>query len=160
MTGFGRLLADLNAAGVRYVVVGGIAVIRHGVVRATQDLDVVVGDDEPTETALGELMAEWRATRPDGSPEDRRIPSAGWPLHLRTEHGLIDILAEQPPPLDIEGLLLRADTRQVDGVPAPICSLPDLVEMKRQGGRPTDHDDLSRLETAHGELPGPPDTGQ
>ncbi len=31
MTGFGRILADLNAAGVRYVVVGGIAVVRpHG----------------------------------------------------------------------------------------------------------------------------------
>lgn len=160
MTGFGRLLGDLNAAGVRYVVIGGIAVIRHGVVRATKDLDVVVGVDTTTEKALRVLMGQWRATRPDGSPEDRRIPSAGWPLHLRTEHGLIDILAEQPPPLDVDGLLLRADTRQVDGVPAPICSLADLVVMKRQGGRSTDHEDLSRLETAHGELPGPPETGQ
>ena len=153
MTGFGRLLDDLNGAGVRYVVVGGIAVIRHGVVRATKDLDVVVGLDADTERALAKLLPGWRATRPDGSLEDRRLPSAGWPLHLRTVHGLIGILAEGDPPLDLDGLCSRADRRQVDGVAAPICSLADLVAMKRQTGRGSD---LDRLETAHGELPRPP----
>lgn len=157
MTGFGALLEDLNRAGVRYVVVGGIAVIRHGVVRATKDLDIVVGVDEPTEEALGGLMTRWQSTRPDGSAEDRRLPSAGWPLHLRTRHGLIDILAEQVAPLDLEGLLSRSDARRVDGVEAPICSLEDLVSMKRQSGRGSDLEDLSRLETAHGELPTPPE---
>jgi hypothetical protein len=155
LTGFGALLDDLNGVGPRYVVVGGIAVIRHGVVRATKDLDVVVAADDPTAEAIDTLMGRWKATRPDGAPEDRRLPSSGWPLHLRTEHGLIDILAEQAPPLDLESLLGRADTRRVDGVPAPICSLEDLVAMKRQSGRPTDLEDLSRLETAHGELPPP-----
>jgi hypothetical protein len=33
MTGFGRILADLNRAGIRYVLIGGIALIRHGVAR-------------------------------------------------------------------------------------------------------------------------------
>ena len=156
MTGFGRLLGDLNGAGVRYVVVGGIAVIRHGVVRATKDLDVVVRCDEDTAERLTGLRAEWKATRPDGSPEDRSLPSPGWPLHLRTVHGLVDLLAEQPPPLDLGGLRSRADERHVDGAPAPICSLADLVALKRQGGRPTDLEDLGRLETAHGSLPEPP----
>ena len=156
MSGFGALLSDLNGAGVRYVIVGGIAVIRHGVVRATKDLDVVVGLDAATEEVLGPLMTAWEATRPDGSPEDRRLPSKGWPLHLRTVHGLIDVLAEQGPPLDLAGLLARSDVRRVDGVDAPICSLSDLVVMKRQAGRSTDLEDLSRLETAHGELPESP----
>lgn len=156
MSGFGALLSDLNRAGVRYVVVGGIAVIRHGVVRATKDLDVIVGLDGATEAALGPLMIAWKATRPDGSPEDRRLPSAGWPLHLRTIHGLLDVLAEQGPPLSLAGLLSRSDTRRVDGVEAPICSLSDLVLMKQRAGRSTDLEDLSRLATAHGELPPPP----
>lgn len=156
MSGFGALLSDLNGAGVRYVIVGGIAVIRHGVVRATKDLDVVVGLDAATEAALGPLMIAWKATRPDGSTEDRRLPSAGWPLHLRTNHGLLDVLAEQGPPLDLAGLLSRSDMRRVDGVEAPICSLSDLVVMKQRAGRSTDLEDLSRLETAHGELPPPP----
>ncbi len=101
-------------------------------------------------------MRGWRARRPDGSPEDRRLPSRGWPLHLRTVHGLIDVLADGEPPLDLAGLLSRSDERKVDGVPCWICSLPDLVELKRRGGRPTDLEDLSRLEIAHGELPDPP----
>lgn len=153
MSGFGALLGDLNRAGIRYVVVGGIAVIRHGVVRATKDLDVVVGLDEETASRLSELMADWQATRPDGSAETRTLPQPGWPLHLRTTHGLVDLLAEQAPPHDLSGLLARSDVRQVDGQPAAICSLEDLVRMKRQAGRRSDLEDLSRLETAHGELP-------
>jgi hypothetical protein len=153
VTDFGRLLADLNQAGIRYVVVGGIAVVGHGVVRATRDVDVVVAVDEPTAGGLAELTISWGATRPDGSPETRQAPSPGWPLHLRTRHGLIDLLCEREPPLDLEGLVSRAQERKVDSVPAPVCSLADLVALKRLAGRPQDLEDLRRLETAHGELP-------
>jgi hypothetical protein len=159
VTGFGQLLSGLNRAEVRYVVVGGIAVIRHGVVRATRDLDVVVAPDQETAVRLAPLLVEWEATRPDGSPESRKTPGPGWPLHLRTVHGLIDLIAEEAPPLDLSGLLARADERRIDGVPAPICSLADLVALKRAAGRPTDVEDLRRLEEAHGALPGPPDAG-
>lgn len=157
MTGFGRLLEDLNAAGVRYVVVGGIAVIRHGVIRATKDLYVVVATDDATARALSDVIAAWQATRPDGSPEDRDRPTRGWPLHLKTSHGLIDILAESAPPLDLAGLLSRSDERTVDGARAQICSLAGLVAFKRLGGRSSDLEDLARLETANGGLPGLPD---
>lgn len=156
MTGFGRLLADLNRAGVRYVVVGGIAVIRHGVVRATKDVDVMVAGDAGTADALAALLVEWEATRPDGSREDRRVPAPGWPLHLRTVHGLIDLMPETAPPYDLDGLTSRADERRVDGTPALVCSLADLTAMKRMAGRPGDVEDLRRLETAHGTLPDPP----
>ena len=44
MNDFAAALRDLNECGVRYVVVGGLAVIRHGVVRGTKDVD---DDDEP-----------------------------------------------------------------------------------------------------------------
>jgi hypothetical protein len=153
VTGFGRLLTDLNRERVGYVVVGGIAVISHGVVRATKDLDVVVADDGLTSAALAGLIVGWHATRPDGSTEGRTLPSAGWPLHLRTDHGLLDVLLDQPPPLDLAGLLSRADLRRVDGAPAPVCSLADLVALKRAAARPTDLEDLRCLETAHGALP-------
>lgn len=153
MSEFGRVLADLNEAGVRYVVVGGIAVIGHGVVRATQDVDVVVATDDATAAALAPVLSGWNATRPDGSPEPRDRPARGWPLHLRTRHGLVDVLAEDHPPLDLAGLLARADSHTIDGTPASLCALADLVAMKRRAARPLDLDDLAKLETAHGNLP-------
>ena len=42
MNDFAPALRDLDEAGVRYAVVGGLAVIRHGAVRATKELDAAV----------------------------------------------------------------------------------------------------------------------
>jgi hypothetical protein len=49
-----RILAALNAAGVAYVIVGGIAVAAHGAIRATADVDVV---PDPSATNLDSLAA-------------------------------------------------------------------------------------------------------
>jgi len=157
VTGFGGLLADLVDAGVSFVVVGGVAVISHGVVRATRDVDVVVAANL-SPAVIEALVGRWDATRPDGSPEPRRRPSPGWPLHLRTTCGSIDLLHELPAPLDLAGLRSRATWRRVDGTEVLVCSLADLTAMKRLAGRPTDLEDLRRLETAHGQLPEPPES--
>ena len=42
MNDFAPALRDLDEAGVRYAVVGGLAVICHGAVRATKELDAAV----------------------------------------------------------------------------------------------------------------------
>ena len=150
---FGLILEDLNEAGLRYVVVGGLAVIGHGVVRATKDVDVVIAADDETALALAAVLRAWEATRPDGTAETRDRPSPGWPLQLRTRHGLVELLAESNPPLDLAGLLARSATRTIDGTRASLCSLADLVALKRQAGRSQDLDDLAKLQIAHGELP-------
>jgi hypothetical protein len=153
VSGFGEILADLNRANVRYVLIGGIALIRHGVVRATRDVDAILAPEPENLDRLRVLIAEWRATRPDGSavPDDALAP--GRTIHLATPHGELDLLAEMLPPLSFAELSSRAETRRVDGVQAPICSLADLVALKRIAGRKRDLVDLHDLEAAHGELP-------
>jgi hypothetical protein len=153
VTGFGRIFADLNGAGVRYVVVGGIALIRHGVVRATRDVEVVIAPDEDNLAVVRELITEWAATRPDGSALDPDAVALGRTINLRTPHGDLDLLREPGSPLSFRELDARADERRVDGVPARICSLADLVALKRMAGRERDLVDLSDLEAAHGTLP-------
>lgn len=153
MTGFGRILEDLNGAGVRYVLIGGIALIRHGVVRATRDVDAVFDPDPGNVASIRALVERWGATRPDGSP----IPEGGIAgdrtVHLATPHGDLDLLPEKVAGVSFKEFVARADTRRVDGVEAPICSLADLVALKRSAGRERDLVDLADLEAAHGELP-------
>jgi predicted nucleotidyltransferase len=153
VSGFGRILDDLNRAGLRYVLIGGIALIRHGVVHATRDVDVILAPDPENLERVRALIAEWPATRPDGSPVPEETVAPGRTIHLSTPHGELDLLAELPAPLSFAELAARAETRRVDGVEALICSLADLVALKRIAGRERDLIDLHDLEAAHGELP-------
>jgi len=154
VTDFGRILKDLNAAGVRYVVIGGIALIRHGVVRATRDVDVVHDPDPANLEAIRSLVTEWGATRPDGSPLAGDSLSAGRSIHMSTPFGELDLLSEQVASVSFADLLGRSEVCRVGGVEAPICSLADLVALKRAAGRDRDLADLSDLKATHGELPG------
>jgi predicted nucleotidyltransferase len=153
LTGFGSILEDLNEAGVRYVLIGGIALIRHGVVRATRDIDAVFDPAADNVERIRSLASKWGATRPDGSPLPEGGISADRSVHLRTPNGDLDLVSEKVAGLPFGGLLSRAEVKKVDGVEAPICSLPDLVAMKRSVGRERDLADLADLEAAHGELP-------
>lgn len=153
MTGFGRILEDLNQAGVRYVLIGGIALIRHGVVRATRDVDAVFDPAHENVERIEALALRWEATRPDGSPIPEGSISPQRSIHLRVPSGDLDLVSEKVAGLSFDALLSRAEVRKVDGVLAPICSLADLVTMKRAVGRERDLADLADLEAAHGELP-------
>ncbi len=56
--GIEDILATLNAARVRYLVVGGVAVVLHGHLRTTMDLDLVIGlEPENVRQALEALSA-------------------------------------------------------------------------------------------------------
>jgi predicted nucleotidyltransferase len=153
---FAAALRDLNEAGIRYVVVGGLAVIRHGAVRATKDVDVAVAMDDDNLARIGELVARWRSTNPDGTPLRSAALRPGGVLALRTRFCFVDILSEQLLPAPFDEVLARSDVKRIDGVRSPICSLEDLVAMKRATGRGADDLDLERLREAHGELPGDP----
>lgn len=154
MTNFGRILSDLNSAAVDYVIIGGLAVISHGVVRATRDVDAIVAEDDDNLARIAELVDRWGATRPDGSELPEGWVRAGRTLNLSTPHGEVDMLSEGSVGQTYEELARRSAVRHIDGVPAQVVSLADLVAIKRAAGRPVDELDLSRLREAHGELPG------
>jgi hypothetical protein len=154
VSGFGRILEDLNQAHVRYVLVGGIALIRHGVVRATRDVDAVFDPSAENVDCIRSLIARWGATRPDGSEVDLDALSGDRSIHLATPYGDLDLVTEKVAGIGFQQLSLRAEVRRVDGVEAPICSLADLVTMKRAVGRERDLADLADLEAGHGDLPG------
>jgi len=142
----GALLAHLNAAGIEYVVIGGWAVIAHGYVRATKDVDVLVADSPTVRRQVTASLAEVGATRLDGTAltSDLPMPDQGW--QVQTRLGRIDVLLEGPPPLDLAGVRANASMHTIDGTQAFVVGLAHLVAFKRLAARIQDRADLDELE--------------
>jgi hypothetical protein len=56
---FEKIIAALVAAGIRFVVVGGVAGVAHGSVRLTNDIDTCYDTAADNVRALAALLAEW-----------------------------------------------------------------------------------------------------
>lgn len=146
-----ELLERLIEAEVRFVLVGGLAVIAWGHVRATQDVDIVPSPDaENLERLAGFLESLDGRVEVEGG---RLAPSAirtflkvGDRTLVSTRLGHVDILQGLPQVPPFEQLDAEAETVDLDGVAVRICSLDALLEMKRASERPRDRDDLDALE--------------
>src|SRR5689334_2023040 len=78
-----RLVTELARAGVRYVVVGGVGVVLHGYLRATEDLDVVIDSEPANLNRLHEVLRR-RGFAPVATAVDsiHVFAQADRPLHL------------------------------------------------------------------------------
>lgn len=151
------VFSALNDAGVRYVVVGGLAVLAHGVLRATNDIDVVLDLEEnnvgrATEalSALGFQPLIPVPLADLGRPERRRewIEEKGARVfHLFSDRhptARVDIFLEEP--FDLEEVLERALHEEVaPGIVVPFIGREDLVRMKVEAGRSQDLVDAENL---------------
>jgi hypothetical protein len=149
--------AALEAADVRYVVVGGMAVVLSGHVRATVDLDVVVDlNPEPALRAMRALQQLGLQPRVPVAPADFADPGIrqSWiedkhmqvlsfydPQNLGRE---VDVFVAYP--LNFEMLIQRAVPTRVGDRAVPVASLEDLIEMKAKAGRAQDLADIEALE--------------
>lgn len=148
------VVADADAAGLEYVVIGGFSVIYHGFVRATKDSDLLVPDGPHADAAVLRFLERAHASRlRDGkvlTPED-----VGSAEHLRvsSRHGIVDIMRGGLPPLDYDTVAARAEVTEWDGQMIRVAGLASVVGFKRLAGRPQDRLDLSQLQARYGELP-------
>jgi len=142
----GALLEHLNATGIDYVVVGGWAVIAHGYIRSTKDVDVLVADSPAVRRQVTASLIEVGATRLDGTvlTAELSMPDQGW--QVQTRLGRIDVLLEGPPPLDLAGVKAGAESLSIDGTQTSVTGLAHLVAFKRLAGRAQDRADLEELE--------------
>lgn len=158
------LVATLNAHAVDYIVVGGIAAIRHGSRRATRDLDIVPAPAPDNygrlASALRELGAELRgvdAHRLGIDPADPDVLADGADLGLATKHGFLDVLQELVG-IDYAALRERAQPARLGSEPIAVAHVDDLIAMKLRAGRPIDLQDIAAM-TAHERGGRPPPSG-
>lgn len=147
------LLSALDAADVRFVVIGGFAVGAHGYPRATKDLDIVPDPDpdnlERLAAALADLDASVLGMEEFAEEEVVQPDLAGLRMGgnfvLATDRGRIDIMQLVGPDLEYADLASAAVEDEVFGHWVRFCGFDHLVAMKEAAGRPEDEIDLQRL---------------
>lgn len=152
-----RLLDTLRAHEVSFVVVGGVAVVAHGVPLATFDLDICY---EPTAGNLERLAEALRSlgARLRGAPIDVRFIldaqalAAGDQFTFTTDAGDLDIMATPAGSGGYPQLLPNASSAEFDGRTLLVASVEDLIRMKRSAGREKDRIALAHLERLREEL--------
>ena len=145
-----KALADHEVA---YVTIGGVAMQAHGGQRFTQDLDVVIesSPDNYARLALALEDLDARILGPGGQPS-AKVPSAEllgssdqW--HLVTTDGRLDILTLPAHFGSFGEMLARAHRVPLGDGEVPIAHRDDLLELKRNAGRPQDLADIRLLES-------------
>lgn len=151
------ILRALNDADVRYLIVGGLAVVAHGYVRATVDIDIVLQLERENILQAMRSLRElgYQPLVPVdpadfGDEEKRKLWREEKQMivfqmrHPRPESTRLDIFVEEPFPFPQE--YERAFWDEVAGVRAPILRYDELIRLKRASGRPQDLADVAELE--------------
>jgi hypothetical protein len=163
---FRDLIEGLNLVGVRYLVVGGLAVIAHGYTRLTQDIGMILDlEDQPgLLKAIGAFEAMGyrpRAPVPFSQYADPR-KRAEWSSTkdmlvfrlYRADTGTeLDLFLSPPFNFD-EAWAERLESEIDEGVVASFVDLRRLMDMKRKGGRAKDLEDLRVLQELGDAPPG------
>lgn len=135
-----NLCRALNTAGVQYVLIGGFAVIFHGFVRGTKDIDLLV-DAAPDNVAR---IKRALATFPDNAAAlmaDDEV--AQYQVVRIADEIVVDLMAKA---CGIDYLAAQAGIEwiTVEGVRIPLASKALLIQTKATW-RPSDHVDVEYL---------------
>lgn len=157
MNQFDSIFAALQATGVRYVVVGGVAVNLHGYQRFTKDLDLVI------ELVPDQALKALEALKAIGYKPNVPVKLAdfadpvireGWirdkgmlvfQMYSDRARMSIDIFVKYP--VDFDELWGQGTQVELSGASPRIASIDHLILMKRAAGRPQDLLDIHKLET-------------
>ena len=135
------LARELNRLGVAYVVIGGFAINRLGYVRATEDIDLLVGRDHANQALVKKALE----TLPDKAIKELGDEDiAKWVVVRVNDDITIDLMTEACG-VRYEDAVSGIETEVIDGVPIPFAGAELMLRMK-QSPREKDSTDRSFLE--------------
>ena len=137
-----ELLAEFNAHGVEFLVVGAHALAAHGYVRATKDLDVWIRPQIENAIRAIDAIRSFGAPLHDLTAADLSTPGVYFQIGVAPLR--IDVMTA------IDGVVFDEAWRErvathFEGEPVHVLSLPDLIRNKRSSGRLQDLADVERL---------------
>jgi hypothetical protein len=139
---FKELLSLLEKYNVRYLIVGGYAVMRYTEPRYTKDLDLLVAVDEGNPEAVYNALKEFGAPLAGLAVSD--FAAEGYFYQMGRPPLRVDVLMSVPG-VNFAEAWERKETLEVGGVTMHFISKPDLIKAKEAAGRLQDLLDLENL---------------
>ena len=136
------VFASLQSHEVRYLVIGGIASVLHGVPRATFDLDILI--EASPDNANNLLVALENAGLGTASLTTSEEILAN-EITVFKDYIRIDVQTSTPGVI-FEEVWPRRETMDFQGRELLVLSKNDLIASKRASGRPVDLEDVRLLE--------------
>jgi len=156
MNPYHALFQALNDAGIRYLVVGGMAVNLHGYSRFTGDVDILLALDSGNLDRMGTLMERQGFTQrlpidihvlSDQKQVQKFLTEKGMTaysfVHPKLPQISVDVLAGES--LNFETYDAHKAVIEAWTIPIPVISVDDLIELKRKANRQKDIDDIEAL---------------
>lgn len=140
---FKELFRSLNENGVRYLLIGGYAVVVYGYVRNTNDIDIVVSNDPNNAKNLVKALTEFG------------FAESGLSVELFTQKDSLVRMGIEPNKIEILNYLDGIDFAkaygrrkplQVEDIEISVIGLEDLIANKKAVGRLKDLADIEELE--------------
>lgn len=146
-----ELIRELNNNDVDYIIVGGIALLLHGVVRATEDIDIFIkptadnivktkkalksvwNDSAIEEISEADLLGDYPALR-YGPPDDSIS---------------VDILTKLGDAIAFDDL--KVEIIEIEGIKAKVATIKTLINMKKDTVRLQDKADVEALRNLYGD---------
>jgi len=142
---FKELLNLLEKYKVRYLVVGGYAVMKYTEPRFTKDLDLWISTDKDNSKAIYEALKEFGAPLKDLTPAD--FAQEGYFYQMGNPPFRLDIMMSIPGVI-FEAAWKNRETVEVEGLVIPFISKSDLIKAKEASGRDQDLIDAKTLQDA------------
>lgn len=139
---FSDLLQIFNDNNVKYLVIGGYAVVQYAEPRFTKDLDVWISVDMVNAEAVYKALREFGAPLTGLTPKD--FSEEGFFFQMGVPPVRVDVLMGIPG-VEFEKCWQRRAEMDFDGLKVRFISKEDLIAAKRASGRPQDLIDADLL---------------
>ena len=139
---FSDLLRIFNEHNVRYMVVGGYAVVQYAEPRFTKDLDLLIATNEENSEAVYNALREFGAPLSGLTPKD--FAEDGFFFQMGVPPVRVDVIMGIPG-VNFEECWSRHIEVDFDDLKVIFISKQDLIVSKRAAGRPQDLIDADLL---------------
>lgn len=138
-----KVIDSLNKHQVEYVIIGGYAIIMHGFLRATEDIDIVLRMNEKN---ILNFQKALRVHYDDKSIDEINFDELSRYSVIRygtPDNYYIDIISRIGEAFDYNNI--ERDCKTIDGIKYSIASVESLLQMKKNTFREKDQLDIHFL---------------